>query len=188
MHEQSMDYFHTLYKVVKVVNSSLEPKTVLQKVVEQISWAMDVKASSIRLLSDDHKYLLPGATYGLSENYLRKGKIEVDKSALDQEVLRGQNVYVCNACEDTRFQYPEAAKAEGIASVMAVPLNLFSQQVIGVLRVYSSSEREFTPDEIEFLNVMADLCAIAINNALTYDKIKYEHELLNRYTYQLFDD
>lgn len=186
--EQSMDYFRTLYEVVKAVNSSLNPRTVLRQVAEKVSWAMDVKACSIRLLSEDRKYLLAGATYGLSQQYLRKGKVEVDKSKLDQEVLLGHNVYVGNACTDHRFQYPEAARTEGIVSVMAVPLNLQGQEVIGVLRVYSSSEREFSQEEIEFLNVMADLCAISIHNALAYDKIRYEHELLNRYTYQLFED
>ena len=186
--KESMDYFRTLYEVVKDVNSSLNPKTVLQQVSEKVSWAMNVKACSIRLLSEDHKFLLAGATSGLSQEYLRKGKIEVSKSLLDQQVLKGENVYVCNACSDERFQYPEAAQAEGIASVMAVPLNLLGQDVIGVLRVYSSTERTFSQEEIEFLNAIADLCAIAIKNAMTYDKMKYEHELLNRYTYQLFED
>jgi len=186
--QQSMDYFRTLYEVVKAVNSSLNPRTVLRQVAEKVSWAMDVKACSIRLLSEDRQYLLAGATYGLSQQYLRKGKVEVDKSKLDQEVLHGHNVYVCNACTDDRFQYPEAAQTEGIASVMAVPLNLQGQEVIGVLRVYSNTEREFSQDEVEFLNAMADLCALSIHNSLAYDKIRYEHELLNRYTYQLFED
>ncbi|HMB31799.1 MAG TPA: GAF domain-containing protein [Desulfohalobiaceae bacterium] len=188
MQEQAKDYFHTLYEVVKDVNSSLDPKTVIKKVAEKVSWAMDVKASSIRLLSNNKSYLLAGASYGLSQSYLRKGKIEVAKSGLDQEVLQGQNVYVCDACADNRFQYPEAAKEEGITSVMAVPLKLLGQEVIGVLRVYSSARREFSQEEIEFLNAMADLSAMAINNAIAYDNIKYEHELLNRYTYQLFED
>lgn len=186
--QQSKDYFRTLYEVVKAVNSSLDPKTVLKQVAEKISWAMDVKACSIRLLSEDKKFLLAGATYGLSQQYLRKGKIEVARSGLDQEVLEGQNVYVCNACKDERFQYPEAAKAEGIASVMAVPLSFLNQEVIGVLRVYSSTAREFRQEEVEFLNAIADLCAISIKNAMLHDKVRYEHELLSRYTYQLFED
>ncbi|ACV67641.1 GAF domain-containing protein [Desulfohalobium retbaense] len=187
-HEQSMSYFRTLYEVVKAVNSSLDPKTVLSQVADKARWAMGVKACSIRLLSEDRKYLLAGASAGLSQAYLRKGKVEVAKSVLDQEVLQGQNVYVCNACTDTRFQYSKEAQAEGIASVMAVPLHLQGREVIGVLRVYSSTERDFTSDEVEFLNAMADLCALAIHNSLAYDKVRYEHELLNRYTYQLFED
>lgn len=186
--EPSMNYFRTLYEVVKAVNSSLDPKTVLGQVAERVSWAMQIKACSIRLLSEDRKHLMAGATAGLSQQYLRKGKVEVAKSKLDQDVLQGHNVYVPDACDDDRFQYSEAARTEGITSVMAVPLKLQGQEVIGVLRVYASVRREFSQEEIEFLNAMADLCALAIHNSLAYDKMRYEHELLNRYTYQLFED
>ena len=162
--QQSMDYFRTLYEVVKAVNSSLNPRTVLRQVAEKVSWAMDVKACSIRLLSEDRQYLLAGATYGLSQQYLRKGKVEVDKSKLDQEVLHGHNVYVCNACSDDRFQYPEAAQTEGIASVMAVPLNLQGQEVIGVLRVYSNIER----GTLELENREFDLQQLITNCTASY--------------------
>ncbi len=182
-------YFQILYEVVKAINSSLEPKTVFVQVVEKTSWAMNVKGCSIRLLSEDKKYLLAGASYGLSDDYMQKGKVEVSMSGIDQEVLSGKEVYISDACADNRFQYPEAARKEGICSVMAVPLNLQEHgEVIGVLRAYTSTKREFSPEEIKFLSAMANLSAIAIKNAMIHDKLKYEYELMNRYTYQLFED
>ncbi len=181
-------YFQIFYDVVKGINSSLDPKTVIKQVAEKITWAMEVKACSIRLLSEDRKYLLVSAVHGLSEDYLQKGKVEVDLSVIDQEVLAGKNVYIQDVCNDSRFQYPEAAKREGIKSVMAVPLGIEGYGIIGVLRVYTSTEREFSQEEVKFLNAMSDLSAVAIKNAMVHDKLKYEHELLNRYTYQLFED
>ena len=183
-----MDYFRNLYEVVKAVNSSLEPKTVLSQIAEKATWAMEAKACSIRLLSQDKTHLHLGATYGLSQGYLRKGQVEVAKSGIDQEVLSGQNVFIQNACEDPRFQYPEAARQEGIVSILAVPLKLLGKESIGVLRVYLDTEREFSGEEIEFINAIAEVCALAIKNALDYDKMKYEHELFSQYAYQLFED
>ncbi len=183
-----MDYFHNLYEVVKAVNSSLEPKTVLSRIAEKAAWAMQAKACSIRLLSQDKTSLNLGATYGLSQGYLRKGPVEVSKSGIDQEVLSGRNVFIGNACEDPRFQYPEAARNEGIVSILAVPLKLLGKESIGVLRVYLDTEREFSDEEIEFANAMAEVCALAIKNAYDYNKVKYEHELFSQYAYQLFED
>ena len=185
---QPQDYFQTLYEVVKAVNSSLDPKEVLSQVAEKTSWAMGVKACSIRLLSEDKKYLQAGATYGLSQSYLRKGRIEVAKSRIDQEVLAGETVTICNACSDEKFQYPEAAEREGIKSVLAVPLSLRGQEIIGVLRVYSAEERDFSSSEVDFLKTMADLCALAIQNAKRHESLRSDFELLTAFEYRLFED
>ena len=180
--------YHTFYQVVRDVNSSLDPETVLHKIAEKVSWAMDVKACTIRLLSRDEKYLLASGQYGLSKGYMIKGKVEVSKSAIDQEVLSGKTVYVKDARSDNRFQYPENAQEEGIVSVIVLPLIKEGEKTIGVLRAYSGTEREFSEEEVEFLNAMADICAIAIENAHLHAKLKSDYELLAAYEFQLFED
>ena len=180
--------YQTFYQVVKDVNSSLDPERVLHKIAEKVSWAMDVKACTIRLLSRDEKYLLASGQYGLSKGYMIKGKVEVAKSGLDREVLSGKTVYVQDARSDNRFQYPENAREEGIVSVMVLPLMKEGEQPIGILRVYSDTEREFSDEEVEFLNAMADICTIAIENAHLHAKLKSDYELLAAYEFQLFED
>jgi signal transduction protein with GAF and PtsI domain len=186
--EQEQSYYQTLYEVAKVINSSLEPSTVLNKIAEQVTKAMQVKGCTIRLLNKERTYLLAGASYGLSEGYLRKGRIEVAKSGIDQEVLAGKNIFIQNACEDPRFQYPEEARKECITSVMAVPLQAEGERVIGVLRVYAEVQREFSDAEIDFLTAIANISAIAIDNARLHQALKSEYELLTAYEYQLFED
>jgi signal transduction protein with GAF and PtsI domain len=44
------DYFTALYEVAKVINASLEPSEVLEKIACCVTEAMVVKACSIRLL------------------------------------------------------------------------------------------------------------------------------------------
>jgi len=188
MESNSKDYYRALYEVVRAVNSSLEPQTVLQRITENVSQAMQVKACSLRLLSEDGKYLLAGASHGLSEGYLRKGRVDLSGSRIDQEVLRGENVFLYDVCEDSRFQYPEAARKEGITSVLAVPLRVPEGRVIGVLRAYSEERREFDSEETDFLNAVADLCALAIANATAHNRLKMVQELQNAYEYRLFED
>lgn len=187
MANKEKDYYRSLYEVARVINSSLDPTTVLEKIAEQVTLAMEAKACSIRLLDRQRKRLLMGAAYGLTKGYLRKGAVEVEKSGVDQEALAGEKVAIRDACTDPRFQYPEKAKEEGIASVMVVPL-IVEDRTIGVLRVYSATCRDFAPEEIEFLTAIANLSAIAIENARLHQALKADYELLAAYEYRLFND
>lgn len=188
MQECETNYYRTLYEAVRVINSSLEPGELLNRIAEQTAKALKVKACSIRLLSRDGKFLLPGASFGLSKGYLRKGKIEVVKSGLDKEALAGKTVMVADASSDPRFQYPDAAKAEGIISVLVVPLMLEERKIIGVIRIYSGTDRIFCDSEVEFLTIMANLSAIAIENARLHQALKSDYELLTAFQYQTFED
>ncbi len=181
------DYFQSLYEVVRVINSSLDPTIVLEKITEQVATAMSCKGCTIRLLDKNKQTLLASGSYGLSKGYLRKGPVEVSKSALDREILAGNFVYMKNVANDTRFQYPEQAKAEGICSILSAPL-MVDGKAIGVLRIYSASEREFGDDERDFLFAMANISAIAIENARLHQALKSDYELLTKYNYQVFED
>ena len=181
------DYFRALLEVATVINSSLEPTVVLHKITEQTAKAMNCKASTLRLLDRTGKLLLASAAWGLSSGYMRKGPVEVAKSGLDGEVLKGKLIHLRDACSDGRFQYPESAKAEGLVSVLSAPL-MVNGKAIGILRVYSSEERDFTPDECDFMLGVANISAIAIENARMHEAPRLNYELLTSYNYQVFED
>jgi len=61
-------------------------------------------------------------------------------------------------------------------------------QIIGVMRVYTAEKREFSDEEIEFLSLIADLAALAIDNARLYQLLKGDYEMLLSYQERLFDD
>jgi len=186
MSEKECTFYRTLYEVAKVINSSLEPATVLAGIVEQTARALEAKACTIRLLDRNRKTLLASAAWGLSAGYLRKGPIEVAKSGLDQEVLAGHPVQVKDVRSDTRFQYPDAARKEDIASVLVLPLTVDGKP-IGVMRIYSSIVRDFAPVEVDFAAAIANLSAIAIENARLHQALKTDYELLAETTYAIHD-
>ena len=57
-------------------------------------------------------------------------------------------------------------------------------KAIGILRVYSSEERDFTPDECDFMLGVANISAIAIENARMHEATRLNYELLTSYNYQ----
>ncbi len=181
------DYYKALYAVARVVNSSLDPETVFKEIARSVTTAMQAKACSIRLLGGRGKRLLLAGSYGLSKGYLRKGAVEVERSGIDKEALSGLLVTINDACTDPRFQYHEEAKEEGIISVMVVPL-MVDDHAIGVLRVYSGECRYFTPDETEFVTAIANLSAIAIENARLHQALRNDYDLLAAFEHRLFND
>lgn len=164
-----------LYEVAKVINSTLNLPEVLSRLVEQTATSMGVKACVLRLLSRDKKRLLFGAAWGLSEEYLGKGPIEVEKSQVDQEVLSRRPAIIRDVGSDPGWQYPDAAQREGIASVLSVPLAM-RDEVIGVIRVYSASLESFSGGEVHFLSAIANLGAIAIRNAMLFQALQRQYE------------
>ena len=178
MKGKDLDYFAALYDVAKVVNASLEPSKVMEKIVKGVVKAMQVKACSLRLLDVRGKKLLMGSSAGLSEAYIKKGPILVEGSGLDQKVLQGKTIFLKDARTDKNFQYGAKAAAEGIKSVLAVPLKI-EKKAVGVMRAYTDRVREFTPQEIKFLEAVANLSAIALDNARLHKRLQTRFNLMS---------
>ena len=135
------NYYQSLYEIAVMVNSAGTPETVLRDIVRKVAEAVEAKGCSLMLLTQDKKLLFHTASYGLSDWYVRKGPISVDKSI--SEALEGKPIAVLDATEDEKIQYHEQARKEGIASILSVPM-LLREDIIGVIRVYTEESCYFT--------------------------------------------
>lgn len=187
MNEKRIDYFTALYEVVKVIHASLDPARVLEEIVRCVVETMHVKASSLRLLDSRNKRLVMGAACGLSDTYLQKGPILVDESGIDQKALQGETIRLENVTTDKDFQYGDKAREEGIKSVLVVPLML-ERKAIGVLRVYTEEVRDFTEEDITFLLAVANLSALALDNARMHQTLQTQCDLMSAHKYRIDDN
>ncbi len=187
MMNREQDYFIALYEVAKAINASLEPSEVLEKITRCVTEAMGVKACSIRLLDARGRRLLMGAAFGLSKGYLVKGPVLVKESGVDRRAIGGRTIWIRDAQSDKRFQYKAEAKKEKIRSVLVTPLRV-GGKVIGVLRAYTREERKFDRQEIRFLEAVANLSAIALDNARLYSALKTNFDLLVEHKYRIDDN
>ena len=136
---------------------------------------MNLKAASVRLLDKKRQKLELVASHGLSESYLAKGAVSLERSRIDQRVLAGETVILYDVAGEEGFQYQAEAAAEGIRSVLAVPLRV-KEQPVGVMRVYSAQPRHFTQVGVQFLQSVAGLVAVAIENARLYEALQARYE------------
>jgi GAF domain-containing protein len=181
------DFFETLYRVARAVNSSLDVMQVLEMIVMSTTEALNAKACSLRLLSPDGKRLFIGAAHGLSAAYRAKGPVDVANSEVDRIALADKKaVQITDAYSDARFQYGEHAREEGIVSVVVVPLEVQGQP-IGVLRVYSNLPRQFSAQEIELLEAIVSLSALAIENGRLYERLDRNYQAALDFSDRAFD-
>jgi GAF domain-containing protein len=177
MAKKGRDYYESIYEVVSVLNSERDHRTLLHTVVESVAKAIGAKACSLMLLTPDREVLLHTVAYGLSDWYLRKGPVRVGK--LLSDTLEGKPIAVLDAATDDRVLYREQAKKEGIASILSVPMRLRGE-VIGLLRVYTAKPYRFTKDDINFVETIANLAAIALEKLRAYDIIQKDYETFRR--------
>ncbi len=130
---------------------------------------MQVKASALRLRNETTHELELIASTGLSETFLAKGKPHTDQSIA--ETLAGKPVLILDTAHDPRLEYPAETVAEGIKSLLSLPI-VARQRVIGVLRLYSAEQRRYSPEEATFLLALAEIAGVAIMNAKLYEKTR----------------
>ncbi len=177
---------HALGKVAHAISSSLDLDNVLDSIVRCAAETLNFKGASLRLLDEEGKHLEVKATYGLSETYVEKGKVEVEKSPLGRETLSGKAVRVSEEEMGSKLQYPDETKKEGIRSVFGLPLQI-KGKAVGVLHVYASAPYRFTADDEEFLTALANQGAIAIENARLFQQLRKTYEDLTQDVWKWYD-
>ena len=166
-------YFQSLYQLATTLNSARSPEAILHSIVEDVAKAMDAKGCSLLLLTPDKKELLRIAAHGLSNWYVRMGPVLTDKSM--SESLEGKVVAVLDATTDDRVQFRKQVEKEGIASILSVPVKL-REEVIGVMRVYSSEPRQFTDADAYFAGAAANFGAIALESGKYYQTLQKNYD------------
>ncbi|MBT6630290.1 MAG: GAF domain-containing protein, partial [Gemmatimonadetes bacterium] len=156
-----------LFELGQIAHASLNLEQVLRLIVRRATELMGAKGCSIGLLDHTGQFLEPSASFGLSEAYLSKGSVDVQRSAMVAQALAGEVVQVQDIAADLRLQYPDRARAEGIRAIVCVALQLRSHP-IGVIRVYASKSAPAGDRQVAFLRNLANLAAVAIGSARTY--------------------
>jgi len=159
MKKQLVNY-ETLTRITAAISATREPEEIVLMTVEGVKTALDVKGCTVFLVNRQNDELEIAGSYGLSQEYLDKGPISALKSIAAS--FKEGPVAIFDVADDPRIQYPEAAIKEGIASILSVPINVHDR-VIGALRVYTSEPWEFTLEDVNFVQAVAQILGMAID-------------------------
>ena len=149
----------TLKAVTKAIAGSDSLDTMCNRLAQLLVSALNIKGCAIFFLNPEAKELEILASFGLSPGYLTKGPLLADKSiALN---LEGKPVIIADVSKDRSLQYPEEARKEGISAVVSVPI-AFSNEIIGVLRLYHHAVWNLSGEDLESLQLLAGNVGLAM--------------------------
>ncbi len=157
--------YDTLITISRSLSKSREPEEIVRKTVESIHSALNLKGCALFLINRETKELEVAASAGLSREYLNKGTVSALRSIADS--LKEGPVAVYDVGDDPRIQYPEAAKKEGIASILSIPI-MIGDDAIGAVRAYTAEKWEFTLDDVNFVQALAQIAGIMIEMSRLY--------------------
>jgi len=162
MGKSRASYYSVLRQINKVANSALGLRRICNSIAKGAAAAVQANGCRILSLNPQKEYLITVGAYGLSDIYLKKGPLDVHKSLPD--ILDGKVVFIANAAKDKRVQYPEIARAQGVSSILGIPV-LNKGEAIGEIRIYAREPRQFSEADKSFLLSVADICATVFERA-----------------------
>jgi signal transduction protein with GAF and PtsI domain len=158
--EKPIINYESLIRITKAISMIRDPEEIVLITVEGVTHALNVKGCTLFLFSPRSDELKLTGTYGLSDEYLNKGPVSSLRS-IASALQDAQPVAIYDVTDDPRIQYPEAAVKEGIASILSVPI-IIGEKIIGCMRVYTAEPWEFTLNDVNFVQAVAQVVGMAL--------------------------
>lgn len=168
--EARLTELSTLLQTSAAVVSSLDSRTVLDNILEQLEKLMDIHMCAIVAQDNQRGVFRARASRGLSKRYVEHIVISPTEplSTTMRAIRTGEPIQVSDTETDPSFApMRPRARSEGYRSILALPLNT-KHAPSSVLLVYRPDPHIFSPREISLLENFANHAAMAIENAELY--------------------
>lgn len=165
--QERVEGLGAVFDVAGMVAEARDLQAILDTTARLAVEVMSVRACSIRLLDAATGELTIRAVHNLSETYLRKGPVMLEKSPIDAAAIAGQTVYVADLPADPRTLYPRQARREGIVSSLVAGM-AYRGKPLGVIHIYTGQPHRFSAFEAMTLRAIAAQAAVAIANSRLY--------------------
>jgi len=169
------DYFKKMCDLCQTFGAARNRREILEMIFTCAMETLEGKAACLYMTQADRPELLPVAQKGLSETYFRSRKSMLTQKIVPL-VLKKGFFYCRDAGADPKLAYPDAKKAEGIASILAVPVMVKGSN-IGVFCLFTAAPRDFTLEEREFLALLAQQGGGVMEHARLIDHLHRETQL-----------
>jgi transcriptional regulator with GAF, ATPase, and Fis domain len=162
----------SLVEISKAINSVLEIDRLLETIMDSAIDSIGVERG-VLFLKDPDGSLQPRVARNVEKETLANAT-EISRSITAEVASSGKYVLSSNVQDDPSVMGRDSVKAFKIRSVLCVPL-ADKETIIGT--IYLDSRKvttTFSPQTVEFLQMFANLAAIAIQNARRYEATQNE--------------
>ncbi len=159
-----------LFNVGKSITGTLNLRELLKQIVRRAAHLMGTRVCSLMLLDNTRDELMIEAVHGGTQDYVKRPNLKVAESFVGRVVRTRKPISSIDVRKERGYKHLDLARREGLCSLLSVPL-MVKGEVIGILNVYKSTPYTYSQGEIQLLKSIADLSAIAIENARLYERI-----------------
>ncbi|MBM4162763.1 MAG: GAF domain-containing protein, partial [Ignavibacteria bacterium] len=178
MDERIKDNFSALYEVTQTISLILEPRHLLESVLEIAMKHLEAERGVLILVDEEQK---AGFSVVASKNFAsdqHPSEFAASSSVIKRVLAEGASVLTVDAPADERFEASKSILAQNILSIICIPLRVHNL-VRGAVYLDSTRSRgKFNDETLRFLTVFGDLAAIALDNAQRCERLRAENERL----------
>ncbi|MFC1607048.1 sigma 54-interacting transcriptional regulator [Candidatus Latescibacterota bacterium] len=162
---------------LKLFNAPLIVGDRLELLVKIIAEYMNVDEVSIYLKESDADMLVLRTTLGLDQVAIGKDRIPIGQGITGEVAKTRKYIASRNILNDPRSFNSIYAQDEKYPSILSFPI-LWGKELVGVVNIRCSEERDFTDSEANELNTFTGSIAGSIKNAQVFEEINYKAKLL----------
>lgn len=153
-----------LAQVSEAITSPQYLDDMLDVVMEMAAQVMNTAVCSLFLLNETGAHLELRSARHHNNPYRHRPPLPIGEGVTGTVAATGKPLYIADVRTDPRYAGHELARAEGLVSLLSVPLSV-RDRVIGVLNGYTAVPRAFTEEEQTWFATLANQTALAIENA-----------------------
>jgi PAS domain S-box-containing protein len=172
MEQQFLGIFQ---KVIRLTAKVDDHQEVMDTIVRALPDLLAIDACTIRLHDSSIGSFVLGAAHGVSMEYLSREVIDTEDTL--NMVRSGHPVYSTHVDEDRFLPFSEEASREGIKNVLTLPI-AYQDDLIGIMRLLTRSERSFSPEEIALAMALAEQVGIAISHGRLFKEMSAQLRFL----------
>jgi diguanylate cyclase (GGDEF)-like protein len=159
-----------LTDIVKTANSILEPRKVIELIMEKIQQLIPSEAWSMLMVDEEKQELLFELALGAKGKEVSAFRLKIGEGIAGWVAQTGKPTIVNDTQKDPRFAPKFDTKTQfHTRSILCAPL-ISRGRTIGVVEIINKLGGKFTQSDLEILLTLVEPCAIAIENAILFQR------------------
>jgi diguanylate cyclase (GGDEF)-like protein len=159
-----------LIDIVKTANSILEPRKVIELIMERIQQLIPSEAWSMLMVDEEKQELTFELALGAKSKDIASHRVKIGEGIAGWVAQTGKPTIVNDTARDPRFmgKFDEATKFR-TRSILCAPL-ISRGRTIGVVEIINRLGGPFRASDLQMLLTLVEPCAIAIENAMLFQR------------------
>lgn len=176
LNEQQLDnhlkQLNALHAIDTAINSNFDLRMTLEVILREVLTQLKVDAASMLLFNKDTHTLNYTAGRGFLSKATQYTKLGMGEGFAGRVLVDRKTLHIPNLSKtETRLANALSMAGENFSAYIGSPL-IAKGQIVGVLEIFQRSPLHPDQDWLDFLGMIADQAAIAIDNAQLFENLQ----------------